>query len=93
MQVEKVPLWSKAVCENALLHTCVTENDFVQNPADHCVYTRDKPHEKVILLVWVDDLIIAASNEGVLNNVKMMLTEKFKMKDLGKLMHFPGIDF
>lgn len=46
-----------------------------------------------MLLVWVDDFIIAASNEGVLNNVKMMLTERFKMKDLGKLRHFLGIDF
>ena len=52
-----------------MLHTSVTENGFVQNPVDHCAYTREKPKKKVILLVWVDDLIIAASNEGVLNNV------------------------
>jgi len=78
---------------NALLHVCLSENGFVQNPADHCVYTSEERDEKVILLVWVDDLIIAASNENVLNSVKMMLTQRFKMKDLGKLKHFLGIDF
>ena len=78
---------------NAMLHTCLVENDFVQNPADTCVYTREKHNEKVILIIWVDDLIIAANNESVLGNVKGMLTERFKMKDMGKLRHFLGIDF
>lgn len=55
---------------NAMLNEYLTENDFEQNP-------REKHNEKVILLVWVDDLIIAASNACALNNVKMMLTEKF----------------
>ncbi len=36
---------------NAMLHTWVTENGFVQNPADHCVYIREKHNEKVMLLV------------------------------------------
>ena len=78
---------------NAMLHTCLINDDFIQNPADHCVYTKEKHDEKVMLIVWVDDLIIAASNQSVLNNMKMMLTETFQMKDLGKLKHFLGIDF
>ena len=78
---------------NVMLHTHLSENGFKQNPADHCVYTRETQEGKVILLIWVDDLIIAASNEGVLNSVKNMLSERFKMKDLGKLNHFLGIDF
>lgn len=78
---------------NAMLHTCLIENDFVQNSADTCVYTRERNNEKVILIIWVDDLIIAANNESVLKNVKRMLAERFKMKDMGKLKHFLGIDF
>lgn len=38
-------------------------------------------------------MIIAANNDSVLRNVKRMLTERFKMKDMGKLRHFLGIDF
>lgn len=45
------------------------------------------------MIVWIDDLIIAASDEVALKVVKDMLTARFKMKDLGKLGHFLGIDF
>ena len=43
--------------------------------------------------VWVGDLLIAARDSDSLNDVKKMLAKKFKMKDLGKLKHFLGIDF
>lgn len=46
-----------------MLHDCLIENNFVQNPADHCVYTRKTENEQVIMLVWVDDLIIAYKEE------------------------------
>ena len=78
---------------NALLHACLSENGFKQNPVDHCVYSKENQKGKVIILIWVDDLILAASNDAVLMDVKKMLTERFKMKDLGRLKHFLGIDF
>lgn len=78
---------------NTMLHVYLTENGFKQNPADNCLYIRERENEKVILIVWVDDLIVAANTEEVVKSVKMMLTERFKMKDLGKLNNFLGIDF
>lgn len=78
---------------NKMLHDYLCENDFVQNPADHCVYKRETEQEKVIMLIWVDDLLIAASDERALKTVKEMLTEKFQMKDLGRLKTFLGITF
>merc|ERR1712082_276929 len=78
---------------NRMLHDYLTENQFIQNPTDHCVYTRETGNQKVIILFWVDDIIIAASDEEVMADVKMMLTAKFKMKDLGTLKDFLGIDF
>lgn len=78
---------------NRVLHDCLTENGFRQNPADHCVYAKETIHGKAIIIIWVDDLIIAASNEEVMKDVKKMLSENFKMKDLGKLKHFLGIHF
>lgn len=75
---------------NATLLTCLVENGFVQNPVNSCVFTRERQNEKVTLIIWVDDLIIAATCERVLNWVKEVLT---KMKDMGKLKHFLGIDF
>lgn len=78
---------------NRMLHEYLCEIKFVQNPADHCVYSKVTETEKVLIIIWVDDLIIAASNMNVLGGVKEMLMSKFRMKDLGKLTHFLGIDY
>ena len=57
------------------------------------MYRREKQVKKAILIMWVDDLIVATSDEDLLNSVKRMLAERFRMKDLGRLNHFLGIDF
>ena len=78
---------------NEMLHKCLTDDNFTQNPADHCVYAKESKGEKVMIAIWVDDLIIAASNTKSLQKVKNMLSTKFKMKDLGRIKHFLGMDF
>ena len=52
-----------------------------------------KQNERLLIVSRVDDLIIAADKVISLSNVKKMLMSEFKMKDLGKLNHFIGIDF
>jgi len=78
---------------NMMLHDFLVENEFVQSQTDNCIYTKLTEKEKVILLVWVDDIVVAASNEKCANDVKGKLKNKFKMKELGQLSHFIGIDF
>ena len=48
---------------------------------------------KAIIIVWVDDMIIAATNDYTLNSVKSSLCHRIEMKDLGKLNWFLGIEF
>lgn len=43
---------------NTLLHAYLTENGYEQKPAHNCLYTREKQNGKVILIIWVDNLII-----------------------------------
>ena len=66
---------------NKMLHGCLIWNDFIQNPADDCVYMKQK--ERLLTVSWVDDLIIAADKVISLSNVKKMLMSEFKMKGLG----------
>ena len=40
---------------NKMLHEYLTRNDFIQIPADHCVYM--KQNERSLIVSWVDDLI------------------------------------
>ena len=78
---------------NLMLHKHLTGNHFVQNRSDHCVYSKQSQSGNVVVVVWVDDFIIAGSSKKLLCAAKHMMTEKFKMKDLGRLSYFLGIDF
>lgn len=57
------------------------------------MYYRNKDDSNVIIIVWVDDIIIGASDESLLNSVKFSLGQRFKMKDMGELSWFLGIEF
>ena len=47
---------------NNVLHCFLLDNQFVQSPIDNCMYTIKQFGSKmVVILVWVDDIIIAAS--------------------------------
>lgn len=78
---------------NNVLHDFLVSLGFVQSFCDHCVYTRHRSDSCAIIIVWVDDLIISASDMNTVNDVKCSLSQKFKMKDLGQLNWFLGIEF
>ena len=78
---------------NTTLEKYLTQNGFTKSKADTCLFTKSVNGEVVHLLVWVDDIIIAASNQKNLDETKTLLCEKFDMKDLGELKYFLGIQF
>lgn len=65
----------------------------MQSDVDNCVYVKQIEDKMIVIVIWVDDLIIGASNDLLLCDTKNMLKERFKMKDLGKLSHFLGVNF
>ena len=77
----------------SVLHNYLVENNFVQNEVDHCLYVKQVNGKMIIILVWVDDLIIAASSDSLVSDIKRMLEDRFHMKDLGKLSYFLGMSF
>lgn len=76
---------------NILLHSCLIGQDVSQSLTDPCVYTRHTNDEITVIVVWVDDIIIATSCNYTLINVKKCLSHRFKMKDLGEIAWFIGI--
>lgn len=69
------------------------EEGLAQSQSDHCVYHKIEEDSTVLILFWVDDIIIATSNAEVLNSIKEILCKRFRMKDLGQLTWFLGIEF
>lgn len=76
--------WSK------MLHDYLSANQFKQNAADRCVYTKKTENEKVflIIIIRVDDSIIAARDENTLKRVKETLAAKIESERRGKVKTF-----
>jgi len=78
---------------NEMLHSFLTSEGFDQSNADGCVYSRQAEQSTAIIVVWVDDLLIVSDSADTMKAIKASLFKAFKMKDLGKLAWFIGINF
>ena len=78
---------------NSLIHKFFILEGFEQSKCDPCLYLKFDDCNVTIILIWVDDLIIACSNKFLLDKCKESLCRKFRMTDLGKLKWFLGISF
>ena len=78
---------------NCVLHEYLIQNNFTQSLVDTCIYIRNSEDSRIIMLVWVDDIIITASSETSMIEIKSLLKRRFKMTDLGQLHWFLGIQF
>ncbi|XP_019246414.1 PREDICTED: uncharacterized protein LOC109226066 [Nicotiana attenuata] len=74
-----------------LTHTLL-QAGFTQSPYDHSLFTKRDKVDIVIVLVYVDDLLISGSNSSLIQEAKETLHRNFKMKDLGELRYFLGIE-
>ena len=70
----------------------LVKNKFVRTKADSCIYTRRSDKGFTMIALYVDDLIIAGSNDHVIGEVKNTLRKKYKMKDLGLLNWVLGME-
>lgn len=62
-------------------------NGFVQSSADPCVYIQVTDTLSVGA-VYVADLIIITATTGVMQSIKQSLSDPFKIKDRGNLLHY-----
>lgn len=65
---------------------------YCQSAHDHSLFTRKHGGDLVVLLVYVDDLLITGTSSTMIAEAKSTLHQHFKMKDLGKLRYFLGIE-
>ncbi|KAG8497073.1 hypothetical protein CXB51_008352 [Gossypium anomalum] len=71
----------------------MTSHDFKRSSLDSCVYfKKNSDGSFVYLLLYVDDMLIAAKDKGEIRKVKAQLSEEFKMKDLGPAKKTLGME-
>jgi hypothetical protein len=61
--------------------------------SDPCVYINKEHGNIVIVVIYVDDLMVASDNPRKLQRLKSELSKSFEMKDLGPLSFCLGIEF
>ena len=71
----------------------MTSHDFKRSSFDSCVYfKKNSDGSFVYLLLYVDDMLIAAKDKWEIRKVKAQLSEEFEMKDLGPAKKILGME-
>uniref|UniRef100_A0A803QFR2 Reverse transcriptase Ty1/copia-type domain-containing protein n=1 Tax=Cannabis sativa TaxID=3483 RepID=A0A803QFR2_CANSA len=76
----------------AKLSTTFLEHGFHQSAYDHSPFIKKSTTSFLALLVYVDDIVIANTNAAEATSFKAFLNSKFKLKDLGNLRFFLGLE-
>jgi hypothetical protein len=75
---------------NAKLDSTLLALGFQKREAEHSVYIRSTGEEKLIVGVYVDDLIITGHSR--ISMFKVEMKEMFNMSDLGLLSYYLGLE-
>lgn len=70
----------------------VSSLKFKRSKCDPCVYVKGSDNNKIILAVYVDDVLIFGSNRNNIDSVKKCIAEKFDIVDLGKCSKVLGLN-
>ena len=70
----------------------ITSYGFVENTVDRCIYMKVNGSKFVILVLYVDDILLAANDISLLHDVKKYLSKNFEMKDMGEASYVIGIE-
>lgn len=65
---------------------------FTHSKSEYTLFIRSPGDSFVALLVYVDDIIITGPSSVVISSLQTYLHTKFKLKELGHLKHFIGIE-
>ena len=74
------------------LDKCLRSFDFTRSSQKHAVYFKRSGTSRLIISVYVDDLIITWIENHQIEDFKAQMKNKFEMSDLGLLTSYLGIE-
>ena len=76
---------------NSNINSFFSTRGFKRSEVEPCIYILHRNGAKVIVGVYVDDLIIAGTNDEIVQWIKAELSAAYPMKDLGPIRHLVGM--
>ena len=67
--------------------------EFQPSKTDYSLFTRQNNSSFTALLIYVDDILLTVNDLTEIQRVKNCLLQQFRIKDLGDLKYFLGIEF
>ena len=58
---------------------------------DQCIYQKVSMSKICFLMLYVDDILLATNDKGLLHEVKQFLSKNFDMKAMGKASYVIGM--
>src|SRR6185437_10981230 len=77
---------------NAKLDTTLASLGFTKCTTEHALYGKSTAQGRLIVGVYVDDLIITGSQQRDIDDFKREMKGRFRMSDLGLLTYYLGIE-
>ena len=78
---------------NLVLSQYLRRIGFKQSRVDVCLFYMNEDPRIAYIVVWVDDILLAANTIHLLQEIKNKLEDEFNMKDIGPISYFLGIEF
>lgn len=70
----------------------LTDIGLIQAKRETCMFYKIEGDAHLIVVIYVDDMLIASQDEELINRFKMNLTAEFELKDFGMAHYFLGIE-
>ena len=70
----------------------ITSFGFKENTVDRCIYLKVSGSKFLFLILYVDDILLASSDLGILHETKNFLSKNFEMKDMDEATYVIGVE-
>ena len=70
----------------------ITSFEFKENTVDRCIYLKVSRSKFIFLILYVDDILLASSDLGILHETKKFLSKNFEMKDMDEATYVIRIE-
>ena len=70
----------------------ITSFGFKKNIVDRCIYPKVSGSKFIFLILYIDDILLATNDLGLLSETEKFLSNNFEMKDMGEACYVIGIE-